>query len=77
MATYAIFETIVVFGEVITVSDDHSPAPHIHLPTHSQIAVLIELLMDSSCLQDRQRRKERRMRQEKDHTCGSVEFLFI
>lgn len=76
MATYAIFETVVVFGEVITVSDDHSPAPHIHLPTHSQIAVLIELLMDSSCLQDRQR-KERRMRQEKVHNCGSVEFFLI
>lgn len=53
LATSAISETVVFFGEVITVSDDHSPAPHIYLPTHSQITILIKLLMDSSCLQEK------------------------
>lgn len=53
--TYAIFGAVILFGEVITVSDDQSPAPHVHLPTYSQIVVLIKVLMDSSCLQEKDR----------------------
>ena len=51
VVTYAIFGAVVVFGELITVRDKHSPAPHIHLLTEHQITVLIKLLMHSSCLQ--------------------------
>lgn len=42
-----------MFGEVITVSEDYSPAPHIHFPTYDQITVLVEFLVDSSGLQVR------------------------
>lgn len=66
LATSAISETVVFFGEVITVGDDHSPAPHIYLPTHSQITILIKLHMDSSSLQDRERRRDGRRKQIED-----------
>lgn len=58
LITYAIFGAVIVFGEVITVSNNHFPAPHIHLPTEHQITVLIKLLMDSSCLQETEERRE-------------------
>lgn len=57
MVTYAVFGAVVFFGEVIAISDEDSSAKHIHLPTYGQITVLIKLLMDSSCLQEKERRK--------------------
>lgn len=60
LVTYAVFGAVVVFGEVVTVGDDHSPAPHIQLPAHNQITVLIEVMVDSSCLQERERRERMR-----------------
>lgn len=50
--TYPILVAVVVFGEGVTVSDDHFPAPHVQLAAHFQITILIKLVLDGSSLQE-------------------------
>lgn len=48
--TNAIFETIVLFGEVVTVTNHHFPAPDVNDLSDHQVTVFVALLMYSTSL---------------------------
>lgn len=48
--TDAVFGTIVLFGEVVAITNHQSPAPDINDPSYGQVAIFVELLMYSTSL---------------------------
>lgn len=48
--TNAIFGMIVLFGEVVAVTNHHSPAPDVNEPSYDQVTIFVELLMYSTSL---------------------------